>query len=135
MRCSFFLKKEKEVKSDIVRLSVVALPFSYLMAKVAGLIFYNPRPFVSDNIVPLIYHTADNGFPSDHTLLCATVSSVIYFFDKKWGGILLTISLLVGVSRVYAGVHHFTDIFGSVIIAGVSVFLVRKIMSKYFRFI
>ncbi len=120
----FFLWQKKETQKKMIKLSVIALPLSYFLAKIAGFIFYNPRPFVSDGIKPLIYHIADNGFPSDHTLLCATLSFIVYFFDKKIGTILVVISLLVGVSRVLVGVHHWVDVLGSVFIAGGAVFVI-----------
>ncbi len=126
----FFLWQKKGIQRRMIWLSIFALPLSYILAKVAGLIFYNPRPFVSDGVKPLIYHIADNGFPSDHTLLCATLSFIVYFFNKKIGAILIGISLLVGASRVFVGVHHWIDIFGSILIAGGVVFVVQATIKR-----
>jgi len=122
----FFLKLSREKKMEIIVFAVITLPVIYLMAKISSLFYYNPRPFVVEQFVPLIPHADNNGFPSDHTLLSAAVASVVYFFNKKLGALLLILALLVGTSRVLAGVHHAVDIAGSIIIAFVVSFLMYK---------
>ncbi len=126
----FFVWQKKEIKKRIVYLSLFSLPLSYIVAKIAGKLFYNPRPFVVDKITPLIYHAADNGFPSDHTLLSATLAFIVFCFNKKAGGLLIVLALLVGYARVFVGVHHFVDIVGSVVIAGVVVLGVNEFLKK-----
>ncbi|HBI33806.1 MAG TPA: hypothetical protein DEA43_04155 [Candidatus Moranbacteria bacterium] len=123
----FFLRLSREKKKEMLVFAIITLPVIYLMAKLASLFYYNPRPFVVENFVPLIAHTDNNGFPSDHTLLSAAVASIVYFFNKKVGVFLFILAVLVGASRVLAGVHHFVDIAGSIIIA----FVVSSLMYKY----
>jgi len=128
----YFFKQTKADQKQIIRLGIISLPISYIIAKIGGALFYNSRPFVVEKFTPLIAHIADNGFPSDHTLLSASIAFVIYFFNRKLGWILLALTLIVGFSRVYVGVHHLTDIFGSIIIAGVVVLAIThlKIFTK-----
>ena len=107
---------------------VIALPATYVVAKVLALMYYDPRPFVVGHFIPLIPHAADNGFPSDHTLLLAAIASVLYPYSKKASWTLWIITLAVGFSRVAAGIHHSIDIIGAIVIAlvvcrGVYVFL------------
>lgn len=97
--------------------SAIALPLSYILGLVGRSFWYNPRPFVVNNIQPLIEHIADNGFPSDHTLLLATLATITYFFDKRSSAALWAITLIVGLSRILAQVHHTADILGSIAIA------------------
>lgn len=111
----YFLKQPREIKKKIVILGLVSLPIIYLAAKIARHFYYNQRPFVG-NFTPLIPHKDDNGFPSDHTLLLAVIASVIYPFNKKVSILLWVIAFVVGFSRVFAGVHHLVDIFGSIVI-------------------
>src|SRR5205085_7935625 len=102
----------------------------YVTAKVLGHVYYDPRPFVQEHFTPLIPHDADNGFPSDHTLITAGVAAVIYFFNRPWGFALLGLALLVGAARVAAGVHHPVDIVGSIVIAVVVSFSTWFFMSR-----
>lgn len=113
----FVIKKNKEDQRKIFLFALMTLPATYVVAKIASFLYYDPRPFVIGNFVPLISHIADNGFPSDHTLLSSAAAAVIYYFDKKFGAVLFVLALLVGGARVLAGVHHMVDVVGSFAIA------------------
>jgi undecaprenyl-diphosphatase len=126
----FAYRLPAENRKELLIFALFALPLAYMSAKIASVLYFNPRPFVVGNFTPLIAHAADNGFPSDHTLLSAAVATVVYFFHKKLGIGLLTLSVLVGLSRVSAGVHHLLDIFSSVVIAFVIGLIVWKIRNR-----
>lgn len=117
----YVLMQEKKRRRDILIFAVIVLPFSYILAKLASLAYYDPRPFVvgppAGGFAPLIPHVADNGFPSDHTLLSSAIAMTIFPFSKKIGAILFALALVVGFSRVLAGVHHSVDILASAMIA------------------
>lgn len=119
-------------KSDRIRFIKMSLvlPASYLLGILARALYENPRPFVVENIQPLIEHSADNGFPSDHTLLVASIASVATFFDKKMGLILWVITILVGVSRVLARVHHPIDIVGSIAVSIIASWMIYFFLNK-----
>lgn len=126
----YFLRQPREIKKKIIILGLVSLPTMYIVAKLIGFLYYDPRPFVVGNFAPLIPHADDNGFPSDHTLLLAAIASVIYPFSKKISILFWMIALTVGFSRVFAGVHHIADIIGSIIIAMIISALARWILKK-----
>ena len=113
---SFFLADRKR-KKDLFILALFTLPVALLIAKISGHFINDPRPFVVDHIKPLIAHAADNGFPSDHTLLTMTLAAIVFAYNKKFGIILFIIALLVGTARVLAHIHHPLDIFGATVIA------------------
>lgn len=126
----YFLKQSRPRQKEMLIFAVVLLPVSYIIAKIFGHFFYDPRPFVAGNFTPLFPHMADNGFPSDHTLLGAAIAFAVFRFNKKLGLLLLGLAVLVGVARVLAGVHHLADIAGSIIIVGtiylLAVYFTRK---------
>ena len=104
-----------------ILLSVIALPISYALGFIAGHLYNNPRPFVVDGTTPLVAHAADNGFPSDHTLLAATIASILFIFNRPAGIALGMLAILIGASRVGAGVHHWVDVIASIGISIISV--------------
>jgi len=120
----YFSKQTKDRRREIAVLGMIALPAMYVIAKIVGLFYYSTLPFVEGDFEPLIPHEADNGFPSDHTLLSAGISSIFYFFNKKLSAVLWVMTIVVGVSRMYAGVHHSIDVVGSIVIAIVVTVLV-----------
>lgn len=115
----YLLILPKKESSRVIVAALIALPLSYLVAKGLSALYYDPRPFVVGQFVPLIPHAPDNGFPSDHTLFVSAIAAVIFAFERRLGLALFVVAALVGWSRVGAGVHHLTDILGSMIIASV----------------
>lgn len=120
----YIYRQPREQQKKIILCAVIALPVTYLVAKIAGLFYYDARPFIVENFTPLLSHANDNGFPSDHTLLSSAIATVIFIFNRKVGVALIVIAFLVGMARVFAGIHHLTDIFGSIIIAIIVTYIV-----------
>lgn len=114
----FKLPRESWLKFALFAASSFALAF--VISVGARQIYDNPRPFVIGNFEPLIPHEPDNGFPSDHMLLASALASVLVFYSRSRGTLLWVIAIFIGISRIYAGVHHSLDILGSAMIAIIS---------------
>lgn len=125
----FFVTLKNNLKKKFITLSLVSSVFTFAVAKLLGVIFNDPRPFVTDHIRPLISHAADNGFPSDHTLLTMVIASVVFVYNRKLGILLAVISFIVGFSRVLAGIHHPIDILGAMIIAIIAVVGTKRLIT------
>jgi undecaprenyl-diphosphatase len=121
----FFLQSRSRQK-QIIALSTLFLPLAYVLAQVIAVFYFDPRPFVVGNFTPLIPHAPDNGFPSDHMLLASAIASILLVYNKKISALAWIIAIIVGISRVYAGIHHVTDIVGSVAIVAVSMWIARQ---------
>jgi undecaprenyl-diphosphatase len=124
----FWLKLVNREKKEFIILAILAGILALVLAKLSGKLFYDTRPFVAGHFTPYFSHGADNGFPSDHTLLTSLLAFVVMKYDRRVGYALLVIAVLVGLARVIAGVHHLVDIAGSIVIAGVSVLVVTLLM-------
>jgi len=120
----YFWRQPKELRFKIILCAVIAMPLIYIAAKIIGNFYYNPRPFVVGEFIPLLPHSADNGFPSDHTLLSAAFAATTFFFYRKLGFLLFILAFLVGAARIWAGIHHFIDIWGSIAIAFITTYIV-----------
>lgn len=97
--------------------------------------FYtHPRPFVSLGFIPLISgETPYDSFPSGHMTALFALAIVMYFLNRKWGAWYLALSLLVGVGRIYAGVHWPLDILGGIAIGVASGLVVHGLLRKYWQ--
>src|SRR4051812_12967921 len=73
----FVAMARRRVRVRLVLISAIALPLSYLFGRLAGHLWYDTRPFVDSGVTPLLSYTADNGFPSDHMLLAATLAMIV----------------------------------------------------------
>ncbi len=116
-----FVLLSKSKRKKLLWVTALTLPVALLASRVASYLYFNPRPFVVDGSDSLIFHIADNGFPSDHMLLVSTISVIVLMFNKPLGITLIALSVLVGLGRVSSGVHHSVDILGSIVIAIVAV--------------
>jgi len=127
------LLSEKKVRWSIIKLALLSFGLAFLIAYIAGLLYYNDRPFVVEHIEPLISHQPDNGFPSDHTLAAMTAAAVIFVYRRKLGILLGVLGLLVGIARIMAHLHYPVDIVASVFIAVIATFCAWLILKKFDR--
>jgi undecaprenyl-diphosphatase len=93
---------------------------AFALAQVGTRLIADPRPFLVSGVPPLIPSAQDNGFPSDHTLLVATAAAVVTVANPRAGVLFWAAAALVGLARVYAGVHHLLDVAGSLVIVGLA---------------
>ncbi len=131
----FFLLQPRDKQKEFALLAIMSLPLIYGLLKVVALFYFDPRPFVAEHFTPLIPHVPDNGFPSDHTIVSASLASLLFPFNKKVSSLLWLLTLLVAISRIVAGIHHPVDVLASMLIAIVVVwpiytFIVPKIMQS-----
>ncbi len=95
---------------------LVAVAGAQVLNSVLKVIFNRPRPFFTD---PLLT-AANASFPSGHAMVSLVVYGILAFFillqvrnpAVRTGVILFTIVLvlLIGASRIYLGVHYFSDV-------------------------
>lgn len=124
---AIWLTLSRPEKVGLAVQAVLAVVVTALIQLAAGL-RSDPRPFVVDpSVRPLFAHPADNGFPSDHTALAATVALLVMLYRRKLGAVLLAASVIAGAARVAAHVHHAQDIIGALLIALVAVAVVSAV--------
>ncbi|MEK7175788.1 MAG: phosphatase PAP2 family protein [Patescibacteria group bacterium] len=126
----YFLKSPREIRKRLIIFLLIALPLAYLAGLATRYAYFNPRPFVVGGFGPLIAHETDNGFPSDHVLLAATLAASLLFFDRKRAYWLAGIAVFIAFARVYAGVHHLTDVVASIIIALLCATITSKLYAR-----
>lgn len=90
---------------------------------------YRPRPFVAYNITPLVEQAATASFPSGHATLFFTIATIIFMcLSRRWGMWAYGIATLIGIARIYAGVHFPLDIVGGAAVGIISPFIVRWLL-------
>jgi len=124
-----WLQAGRKQKLEILLAFIIAGILALVMDKIAAKLYYDPRPFVSHHLKPLVAHAADNGFPSEHTLFTITLSTIIIFYRKKLGIAAFVLALLVGIGRVAAHVHSPIDIVGGIVfgvVAGIAGYFLAR---------
>lgn len=104
--------------------SVIAAVFAWaVFAKVIASLVERARPVDElPNAKELLFHRPDTSFPSDHaTMLFALALSLRLYGLKTLGNIMLIVSAVIVISRVFVGVHFPLDVIaGGVLGCGVA---------------
>ncbi|MFH1087699.1 MAG: phosphatase PAP2 family protein [Chloroflexota bacterium] len=124
---------ERAVRNSIIKLAVLSFAIAFLISFVAGTVYYDARPFVVENIEPLVPHQPDNGFPSHHTLGAMVAAATIFVYRRRLGVLLSMLGVLAGIARIVAGLHYPVDIAGSILIAVIAVFCAWMALKKLDR--
>lgn len=108
--------------------AVIGLIINYLI----GFMYYHPRPFVIPTGTLLFSYPADSSFPSDHSTIIFSMALTLAYFKRTRlpGFLFLALGIIGGTARVFAGVHFPLDIVGSLLVSGVSVFIVLKLRTR-----
>ena len=88
------------------------------------------RPFVQLGFKPLINHASTSGFPSGHMAFFVPLSMVMLAIDKRSGKWFAILTLLVGISRVFLGVHWISDILGGIIVGIFGFWIAKMLLPK-----
>lgn len=103
-----------------------------LTSYVISLFYYHSRPFVDNLGTQLVAHAPDSSFPSDHTTFIFSIAVMLVFnkSSRTIGCVLLILSFISGLSRVFVGVHFPLDILGAILVAVFSSVAVYKLQNK-----
>ncbi len=108
----------KEKKALI--LAIMTIPIIILLIKCIHIFYYETRPFVDNDILPLISYNTDASFPSRHTSIMSAITFSYLYFRSKWAFVFGFLMLWVGMARIFVGVHFPIDIIGGIIVGLIS---------------
>lgn len=125
---------DKNTKRMVV-ISLVAATFARFGVKSLILHFYDrPRPFV---ILPDVHQLTTvplyeyyQSFPSGHAIFFFALSACVYFFNKKLGMWLTVASIIIGIGRVFVGVHWPSDILAAFVLGTATAYVFHRLFSR-----
>ena len=127
----------QRIRSAVLWIAVACV-LAYIFNLAIEQFIFEPRPFISHKVHLLVTHAADASFPSDHTAWSfAVVGMLLFTFlpvffvawkERAWGwqgpgfatlgaplllliGALI-IACIIGLARVFVGVHYPGDVLG-----------------------
>lgn len=112
---ALFLRRERLTVNILLRIALMAA-LAFGLSLVLGRVIPDTRPYLVTHIAPLVDVAADNGFPSDHVLLAATVTTALWWLDRRLILPFAVATLLIMLARMGVGAHHTLDVIGSVAI-------------------
>jgi undecaprenyl-diphosphatase len=132
-------RKSATKNKTMVLLALIAGLIARFAVKGAIVLFYHrPRPYVH---LPLVHKLISmpmsenfQSFPSGHAIFFFALSTVVYYFNKKLGVIFFIFAVLMGIARVFVGVHWPSDILGGAILGILVGLVVTWFYKKYESF-
>jgi len=113
-------------KINLIKI-ILAEIAGYSLKTIIQLIYFRPRPFMAHEVIKLVDKSPSASFPSGHTLVAFILAFSVYFYNKKLGTYFIFLAFLVGLGRIYAGIHYPFDVVTSIFIAFFVVYLIWKI--------
>lgn len=106
--------------------ALVALAFANAFVAGSNAIWFRPRPFTTHDITLLYYYPSDSSFPSNSAAVVWALAWVIFRAERggrregeakgywvlRIGKTALGLALLMGLARIWVGIHYPLDIVG-----------------------
>ncbi|MEH7109141.1 undecaprenyl-diphosphatase [Bacillus sp. JJ1764] len=117
------------------RMMILCATFAFICAfsigKVIGIFHSNYQPFVElPDVNKLIHKEKDNSFPSDHTILFFSYCTSFWLYKKGWSLVWMLLAILVGVSRIWVGVHYPFDVLAGIVLSLVTSTFIYLLLPK-----
>ncbi|GAB6169347.1 phosphatase PAP2 family protein [Clostridium carnis] len=89
------------------------------------------RPFITYGYEIIGNKPNSFSFPSASAALSFTMFGVFLFNKNRYNLVIGVFALIVAISRIYLGVHYFSDVLGGIILGFLSSYFVNKLIRKY----
>ena len=108
--------------------AAAATGVALLAAQVIAHLVDRPRPFVAHAGAVHLFaaHSADAGFPSDHSTAAFAIAGAVLVHDRRWGAVLLALATLLAAGRVGLGVHYPSDVLAGAVLGAAAAALVTR---------
>lgn len=132
----FYPGSERKMNRPMVILAFTAAIFARLLVKTLIVIFYAvPRPFVGSDTIKSLITLGEiehyQSFPSGHALFFFAMAVTVYLFNKKIGLWYLLGACLIGIARIYVGVHWPIDVVAGALLGMAVGYLTYFLYCKY----
>ena len=122
------------------RLMVISAAISVILSRliiteIIRYFYHYPRPYVVlEAAKKLIAENQDYAsFPSGHAAIFFAIAMAIYFFNKKLGIVFFVGAVLIGLARIFVGIHWPSDVLGGAIIGIISGIIINKLIIKFYK--
>ncbi len=112
-------KKNSEYRKSMVSTFVFTI-INLFISFIVGSIYYVDRPFVHNKVNLLFPHAKDASLPSDHATGTISIALGLGKYNKAISLTLSLLSLIVGFSRVYVGLHYPADVISAYAVVFIS---------------
>ena len=95
---------------------VLAVSAIYVASECLGRAWPRQRPFERLDVTPLAAHEPGRSFPSRHVASGLAMAVIGSREHERLGRVMTTVAVLLGLSRVAAGLHYPSDVAGGAVL-------------------
>lgn len=111
--------------------ALLAIFLGLLCNQVINAFWPQPRPFMITVGHTYLAHRPESSFPSDHSTLFFAFAVSLWLSGRRMAGVsIFLLGALVGSSRLYLGLHFPFDVFGALLVGGISALAVVELWKK-----
>lgn len=126
------LSRDKKTAIRKTFMILVAGVFAVMLADMLKYWVNAPRPFVAlDSVRVLVDHDPFGSFPSAHMSFFTAIAVAAFYKHAALSGGLLAGAVMIGISRIAAGVHFPLDILAGFFLGSAVALLVMYIEQRY----
>jgi len=126
-----FFYKPTKVNRFMVIISLLSAAISRgVITTIIRFFDHSLRPFAVMKVTQLIDESGYS-FPSGHAAFYFALSMAVYLYNKKLGIAFFVVSLVMGIARIYAGIHWPSDILGGILVGIVTALVVNFAARKF----
>lgn len=126
----FLIKNFRKYWKMATAAFISAVLARFIITEIIRWLWLRPRPFVLEQVNLLLPHRLTGSFPSGHAAFFFALSLSVYFYNKKAGILFFIASALIGISRVFSGLHWPSDIIVGAVVGLFSAWLLHKLFKK-----
>lgn len=90
---------------------VWGVALTFIVVSIIKVVVAFPRPFQTlKNLHVLISLPDGYSFPSGHAAITMALATGVYFYRRRLGELLFAFAFVVGMARIYVGVHYPLDV-------------------------
>lgn len=125
----YILSKENMLLRRMALESMLSLSCSHLVVQALKHAVSRERPgYVLDDVYTF-KDFYDYSFPSGHTTAAFSMAISTFLFYQSVGMLLIFVAFMVGISRMYIGVHYPSDVFIGAILGTIFPFVIHSILT------
>lgn len=125
----YILSKENMLLRKMALESILSLTGSHLIVQALKHAVSRERPGFVLSDVYTFKDFYDYSFPSGHTTAAFSIAVSAFIFYQPVGILLLFVAFMVGISRMYIGVHYPSDVFIGALLGTIFPFVVHSILT------
>lgn len=112
--------------------SILAGTVSWTVNQMISFAVWRARPFAAypDAILSFVDKSPlTKSFPSDHAAVAMSLAVVIYLWSPRAGMWFMLLAVLIGIARIFAGIHYPSDIIAGLFIGALVGYGIHKLFT------